>query len=97
MPRTTVKRRLKRLESWDIVYHHGRLYHVRETMLNSLFGMRSYLQIRRMISKAGEELTALDAIRIDLMSWEAVPSASCASAPQSSASRFTASNGGVRC
>ena len=97
MPRTTVKRRLKRLESWDIVYHHGRLYHVRETMLNSLMGMRSYLQIRRMISKAGEELTALDAIRIDLMSREAVPSASSASAPQSSASRFTASNGGVRC
>src|SRR6516164_9124262 len=84
MPRTTVKRRLKRLESWDIVYHHGRLYHVRETMLNSLMGMRSYLQIRRMISKAGEELTALDAIRIDLMSREAVPSASSASAPQSS-------------
>jgi len=60
MPRTTVKRRLKRLESWDIVYHHGRLYHVRDTMLNSLIGMRSYLQIRRMISKAREELIVLD-------------------------------------
>ena len=32
MPRTTVKRRLKRLESWDIVYHHSRLYHVRDTI-----------------------------------------------------------------
>jgi len=60
MPRTTVKRRLKRLESWDIVYHHSRLYHVRDTMLNSLIGMRSYLQIRRMMSKAGEQLTVLD-------------------------------------
>src|SRR6516164_3446453 len=60
MPRTTVKRRLKRLESWDIIYHHSRLYHVRDTMLNSLIGMRSYLQIRRMISKAGEELIVLD-------------------------------------
>jgi hypothetical protein len=60
MPRTTVKRRLKRLESWDIVYHHSRRYYMRETMLNSLIGMRSYLQIRRMISKAVEELTVLD-------------------------------------
>jgi len=60
MPRSTVMRRLKRLESWDIVYRHGHRYHIRETNLNSLMGMRSYLQIRRMIGKAGEELTALD-------------------------------------
>ncbi len=26
MPRTTVMRRLKRLESWDIVYRHGHRY-----------------------------------------------------------------------
>jgi hypothetical protein len=62
MPRTTVMRRLKRLENWDIVYRHGRRYHIRDTMLNSLMGMRSYLQIRRMISRASEELTALDTL-----------------------------------
>jgi len=60
MPRTTVLRRLKRLEGWDIVYRHGNRYHIRETNLNSLIGMRSYLQIRRMIGRAVEELTALD-------------------------------------
>ena len=62
MPRTTVMRRLKRLENWDIVYRHGRRYYVRDTTLNSLMGMRSYLQIRRMIGKAAEELSALDAL-----------------------------------
>ena len=60
MPRTTVLRRLKRLEGWDIVCRHGNRYHIRETNLNSLIGMRSYLQIRRMIGKAAEELSALD-------------------------------------
>ena len=62
MPRTTVRRRLKRLEGWDIVYCHSRRYHLHETNLNSLMGMRSYLQIRRMLGKAGEELSALDAL-----------------------------------
>jgi len=60
MPRTTVLRRLKRLESWDIVYRQGNLYHIRETSLNSLMGMRSYLLLRRMFGKVGEELNALD-------------------------------------
>jgi hypothetical protein len=62
MPRTTVLRRLKRLENWDIVYRHGHRYHIRETNLNSLMGMRSYLQIRRMFGKAVEELSSLDAL-----------------------------------
>jgi hypothetical protein len=62
MPRTTVNRRLKRLESWNMVYRHSRRYHVRDAMLNSLMGMRSYLQIRRMIAKAGEQLTVLDTL-----------------------------------
>ena len=62
MPRTTVNRRLKRLENWNMVYRHSRCYHVRDTMLNSLMGMRSYLQIRRMIAKAGEQLTVLDTL-----------------------------------
>jgi hypothetical protein len=62
MPRTTVNRRLKRLENWNMVYRHSRRYHVRDTMLNSLMGMRSYPQIRRMIAKAGEQLTVLDTL-----------------------------------
>jgi AraC-like DNA-binding protein len=62
MPRTTVNRRLKRLENWNMVYRHSRRYHVRDTMLNSLMGMRSYLQIRRMIAKAGEQLIVLDTL-----------------------------------
>jgi hypothetical protein len=62
MPRTTVNRRLKRLENWNMVYRHSRRYHVRDAMLNSLMGMRSYLQIRRMIAKAGEQLTVLDTL-----------------------------------
>jgi hypothetical protein len=62
MPRTTVNRRLKRLENWNMVYRHSRRYHVRDTMLNSLMGMRSYLQIRRMIAKADEQLTVLDTL-----------------------------------
>jgi hypothetical protein len=62
MPRTTVNRRLKRLENWNMVYRHSRRYHVRDTMLNSLMGMRSYQQIRRMIAKAGEQLTVLDTL-----------------------------------
>ena len=61
MPRTTVMRRLKRLESWDIIYRQGNLYHIQETSLNSLMGMRSYLLLRRMFAKVGEELNALDA------------------------------------
>jgi hypothetical protein len=62
MPRTTVNRRLKRLENWNMVYRHSRRYHVRDAMLNSLMGMRSYLQIRRMIAKASEQLTVLDTL-----------------------------------
>jgi|SRR6516162_6552987 hypothetical protein len=62
MPRTTVNRRLKRLENWNMVYRHSRRYHVRDAMLNSLMGMRSYLQIRRMIAKAGDQLTVLDTL-----------------------------------
>jgi hypothetical protein len=62
MPRTTVMRRLKRLESWNIVDRHAHRYYIREMNLNSLMGMRSYLQIRRIISKAADELTALDTL-----------------------------------
>jgi DNA-binding IclR family transcriptional regulator len=58
--RTTVMRRLSRLQSWGLVTRRGRRYYVDEKALNSLIGMRSYQQIRRILSKANEELTALD-------------------------------------
>jgi hypothetical protein len=62
VPRTTVIRRLDRLRSWDLVHRQGRRYYVDERALNSLFGMRSYHQIRRLLQKAAEELTVLDAL-----------------------------------
>lgn len=62
VPRTTVMRRLKRLESWGLIYRAGRRYHMHEKALNSLMGLRSYQQIRRILSRTTEELTALDAL-----------------------------------
>jgi MarR family len=62
VPRTTVMRRLDRLESWGLIYRHGRYYFLQDKALNSLIGMRSYQQIRRLLSKAGEELTVLDSL-----------------------------------
>lgn len=62
VPRTTVMRRLKRLENWGLIYRGGRHYYVHEAALNSLMGLRSYQQIRRILSKSTEELTALDAL-----------------------------------
>jgi hypothetical protein len=35
---------------------------LQDKALNSLIGMRSYQQIRRLLSKAGEELTVLDTL-----------------------------------
>jgi hypothetical protein len=55
-------RRLKRLESWGLIYRAGRHYCVRETALNSLIGLRSYQQIRRILSTSAEKLTVLDAL-----------------------------------
>ena len=60
VPRTTVMRRLDRLESWGLIYRQGRRYYMEEGALNSLLGMRSYRQIRRLLEKAAEELTVLD-------------------------------------
>jgi biotin operon repressor len=62
VPRTTVIRRLKRLQSWGLVDRRGRYYYAHEKMLNSLMGMRSYQQVRRILSKANEELTVLDTL-----------------------------------
>jgi biotin operon repressor len=42
VPRTTVIRRLDRLQSWGLIDRRGRHYYMQEKMLNSLIGMRSY-------------------------------------------------------
>ena len=60
VPCTTVIRRLAQLQSWELIDRRGRYYHLHEKTLNSLIGMRSYQQVRRILSEATEELTALD-------------------------------------
>ena len=62
VPRTTVIRRLNRLQSWGLVDRRGRHYYLHEKTLNSFIGMRSYQQSRRILSKATEELTVLDTL-----------------------------------
>src|SRR5262249_23623069 len=62
VPRTTVMRRLGRLQRRGLIYRQGRHYYVHDKALNSLLGMRSYQQIRRLLTKAGEELTVLDTL-----------------------------------
>ena len=62
VPRTTVVRRLARLQSWGLIDRRGRYYHLHEKTLNSLMGMRSYQQVRRILSEATEELSGLDAL-----------------------------------
>jgi hypothetical protein len=52
VPRTTVIRRLNRLQSWGLIDRQGRRYYIREKTLNSLIGMRSYEQVRCILSKA---------------------------------------------
>ena len=60
MPRTTVMRRLGELQSWGLIERQGRHYYLHEKTLNSLIGMRSYHQVRRILSEATKELTVLD-------------------------------------
>jgi CRP-like cAMP-binding protein len=62
VPRTTVVRRLTRLQSWGLVHRQGRHYYVDDDALNSLLGLRSYQQIRRLLEKAADELTILDTL-----------------------------------
>ncbi len=63
VPRTTVIRRLDRLQSWGLIVRQERHYYANEKTLNSLLGMRSYQQVRCILSKAAEELTVLDTFR----------------------------------
>jgi biotin operon repressor len=62
VPRTTVQRRLDRLESWGLIHRQKRRYYIDGLTLNSLIGMRSYQRIRRMLGKAAEEMTILDSL-----------------------------------
>lgn len=62
VPRTTVIRRINRLERWGLIYRHSRRYFVHEKTLNSLIGMRSYEQNRRILNRAVQEMTILDTL-----------------------------------
>jgi biotin operon repressor len=52
VPRTTVIRRLNQLQKWGLIDRRGRRYYTREKTLNSLIGLRSYQQVRHILSKA---------------------------------------------
>jgi hypothetical protein len=54
--------RSARLLSWGLIDRQGRRYYIRAKTLNSLIGMRSYHQVRRILSKATQELTVLDTL-----------------------------------
>ena len=62
VPRTTVIRRLNQLHRWGLIDRQDRRYYIHEKALNSLIGMRSYEQVRRILSKATQELTVLDTL-----------------------------------
>lgn len=62
VPRTTVMRRLKQLQRWGLVDCQDRRYYAQAKAVNSLVGMRSYQQVRRILSKATQELTVLDTL-----------------------------------
>ena len=62
VPRTTVIRRLDLLQNWGLIDRRGRHYYLHEKTLNSLIGMRSYQQVRHILSKATEELSVLDTL-----------------------------------
>lgn len=62
VPRTTVIRRLDQLQSWGLIDRRGHQYYLHEKTLNSLMGMRSYQQVRRILSEAVKELSVLDTL-----------------------------------
>ena len=62
VPRTTVIRRLGRLQSWGLIHHRGRRYYMDPKALNSLLGLRSYQHIRRLLEKSCHELSVLDTL-----------------------------------
>ena len=62
VPRTTVMRRLSRLQSWGLIHRQGRHYYMDQKALNSLLGLRSYQHIRRLLDKSARELSVLDTL-----------------------------------
>jgi DNA-binding IclR family transcriptional regulator len=62
VPRTTVMRRLDELQSWGVIDRGGRHYYLHENALNSLMGMQSYHQVRRILSEATKKLSVLDTL-----------------------------------
>jgi DNA-binding IclR family transcriptional regulator len=62
VPRTTVIRRLGRLQSWGLIHRQGHRYYMDQRALNSLLGMRSYQHIRRLLHRSVEELSVLDTL-----------------------------------
>ena len=49
-------------QGWGLINRQGCQYYVREKTLNSFIGMRSYQQVRRILSEASEELSVLDGL-----------------------------------
>src|ERR1700755_3673623 len=62
VPRTTVIRRLSRLQSWGLIHRQGRRYYMDQKALNSLLGVRSYQHIRRLLDMYARELPVLDTL-----------------------------------
>src|SRR5215469_5741527 len=62
VPRTTVIRKLELLQKWGLIDRRGRHFYIHDKTLNSLLGMRSYEQVRRLLGKAAEQLTVLDTL-----------------------------------
>jgi len=62
VPRTTVIRRLDQLQSWGLIDRRGRHYYLHEHKLNSLIGMQSYQQVRRILCEATKKLSVLDTL-----------------------------------
>src|ERR1700743_374144 len=62
VPRTTVIRRLSRLQSWGLIDRQGHRYYMDKKALNSLLGLRSYQHIRRLLERSAQELSVLDTL-----------------------------------
>ena len=65
VPRTTVIRRLEQLQSWGLIDRRGRRYYLHEHKLNSLIGMKSYQEVRRILGEAAKKLSVLDTLPND--------------------------------
>jgi DNA-binding IclR family transcriptional regulator len=72
VPRTTVMRRLDQLRRWGLIDRQGRRYYTHAKALNSLIGMRSYEQVRRILSKATQELTVLAGLTVSVQMKQSI-------------------------